>query len=584
MTAPRGSSEPAALPGELSALVDGVVARTKLWRRERAEVRRELIAHFADGLESGASAAELRENFGDPRAAAKLIRRSKKRNRPLWWRAAAGAAKAGAKAGACVLALLFIAYAAMFVLYNTGKPNVARNYVAEMRAEVEAIPEEDRAWPVYLRAVRALRESGFDQKKDHGAWQVAETRQEAMAWVERHQEGIALIREAASKPALGYPVSPEVDPRLTAIYDEFSAQATPVSSQTAENPEVVSILLPYLGELRRMATMLWADTQAAFDASDGQRAEQNIHALFAIAEQVREGSYLISDMVGVAIAGLAMQTVREAIADAPDLLDDSALRRIAHRMSAFPASGRVIRLDGERIFMDDFLQRFYTDDGKGGGLPTHEGMRLLTSVSGGPGAPVMPGASDRFLGPVSIATHANRRELKAEYDRLMGLTIAESQKPLWQQNLSPLDQQMESLGSDFRARQKYMILYTLMPALGNALRQGALFEMSRDATAGAIAAELHRRRSGAWPTTWSEMVPDLLPSQPLDGMSGGPMGLRVKDGRLWIYSVGADQDDDGGEWPRDAEGNVINDAARRWRPGRSDEVVDGDWVLFPPAP
>jgi len=584
VTAPRGTDEPAALPAELSSLVESVVVRTKLWRRERAEVRRELVAHFADGLESGASASELRENFGDPKAAAKLIRRSKKRNRPLWWRATAGTVKAGAKAGACVLALMFIAYAAMFVMYNTGKPNVTRNYVAELRAEVDAIPEEDRAWPVYLEAIRALRANGYDQKHDQGAWRVAETREEAMAWVERHREGIALIREAASRPALGYPVSPDVDPRLTAIYDEFSGKITPVSNQTIENPQVVSILLPYLAELKRMTAMLWADAHAAISANDSDRLERNIAAMFGMAEQSREGAYLISDLVGVSIAELAMQTVREAIVSEPGWLDDDALRRIAHRVGAFPADGRVIRLDGERLFMDDFLQRFYTDDGNGGGLPTYEGMRLLESLSDGPQTDWFPDAADRLFGPVSIATFADRRELKEEYDRLIGLTIAENQTPLWKRGLSVIDQEMESLSYDFLRRQRFMILYALLPSFNHALLQAEFFETARAATTGAIAAELHRRRSGQWPATWSDVVLDLLPAPPIDRFTGEPLRLRVVDGSLRIYSVGADKDDDAGAPTVDSEGNVMNDAARRWRPGRADEAADWDWVLFPPGP
>jgi len=129
-----------------------------------------------------------------------------------------------------------------------------------------------------------------------------------------------------------------------------------------------------------------------------------------------------------------------------------------------------------------------------------------------------------------------------------------------------------------------MILYVLLPSFNHALLQAEFFETARAATTGAIAAELHRRRSGQWPASWSDLVPDLLPAPPIDRFTGEPLRLRVADGSLRIYSVGADMDDDGGASPVDSEGNVMNDAARRWRPGRADEAADGDWILLPPIP
>src|SRR5436853_3243847 len=73
------------LPMPAKDLISRVVKCTRLWLSEKVDVADELIAHFADGIESGASAESLIEKFGDERQAAKLIRRAKKRNRPLPW-------------------------------------------------------------------------------------------------------------------------------------------------------------------------------------------------------------------------------------------------------------------------------------------------------------------------------------------------------------------------------------------------------------------------------------------------------------------------------------------------------------------
>ena len=73
------------LSTEVQDVIRRVVTGTRLWRRERHALTIELIAHFGDGLDAGRSAEDLIKTFGDPKLAAKLMRRAKKRNRPLWW-------------------------------------------------------------------------------------------------------------------------------------------------------------------------------------------------------------------------------------------------------------------------------------------------------------------------------------------------------------------------------------------------------------------------------------------------------------------------------------------------------------------
>src|SRR5277367_3367800 len=73
------------LSAPIRELIRRVIRKTGLWSLEKMDVANELIAHFSDGLESGATAEQLIESFGNERMAAKLIRRAKLRNRPLLW-------------------------------------------------------------------------------------------------------------------------------------------------------------------------------------------------------------------------------------------------------------------------------------------------------------------------------------------------------------------------------------------------------------------------------------------------------------------------------------------------------------------
>src|SRR6478672_9559059 len=75
----RAEIAAARLEAPLPGLIDRVVRRTRLWRREQADVARELIAHFAAGLEAGRTAEQLAADFGPADRAARLIRRAKMR-------------------------------------------------------------------------------------------------------------------------------------------------------------------------------------------------------------------------------------------------------------------------------------------------------------------------------------------------------------------------------------------------------------------------------------------------------------------------------------------------------------------------
>jgi hypothetical protein len=83
----RRPIEEAALPTPIGPLIERVVRKTRLWRLEKLDVTAELIGHFADGIASGSSPDDLVRLFGNEARAAQLIRRAKRRNRPLYWRA-----------------------------------------------------------------------------------------------------------------------------------------------------------------------------------------------------------------------------------------------------------------------------------------------------------------------------------------------------------------------------------------------------------------------------------------------------------------------------------------------------------------
>ena len=138
----------AGLSPEATAVVRAVVRRTWLRRLERAAVADDLIAHFHDAADAGTPPAAAVEAFGDPRTAAALIARAKRRERsPLartvvWFRRAAAAA--------------VVAYLVLLARFAVGRPTPRVDYLARLAAPAERVPEGDRAWPLYQAAERQL--------------------------------------------------------------------------------------------------------------------------------------------------------------------------------------------------------------------------------------------------------------------------------------------------------------------------------------------------------------------------------------------------------------------------------------------
>lgn len=62
----------------------------------------------------------------------------------------------------------------------------------------------------------------------------------------------------------------------------------------------------------------------------------------------------------------------------------------------------------------------------------------------------------------------------------------------------------------------------------------------------ALAALLYRRKTGTPPVQLQDLVPDYMPTVPLDPFDGGPLRYRADGQRFVVYSIGPDGADDGG--------------------------------------
>ena len=106
----------------------------------------------------------------------------------------------------------------------------------------------------------------------------------------------------------------------------------------------------------------------------------------------------------------------------------------------------------------------------------------------------------------------------------------------------------------------HIVSSLIVPATG-AVFDAAARNIATDRAADAgIACELYRREQGKLPTTLNELVPQYLPSIPIDPFTGQPMIYKVDENGFKIYSLGKNKTDDGGKLdPKPGEDNRIRD-------------------------
>ncbi len=373
------------LPESAKSMIVQVVKKTRLWKHEKQEIAEEMVAHFADGIAAGGRAEDLIATFGDVRKAAKLMRRAKKRNRPLWWRLMRGSAQA--------LACFVLFYIGLVLLLSLRHPYLRTDYLAILNASTPNAPESDRAWPIYRDAWAKARIWKFDD----APLRVSDERTarwsrpgddrwpDAVAFLRDRQQLLNALREAGQKPSLGWEfrtAGMETWPAEDrAAFTDQAASTKPVGTWISDKlmaQSMIGILLPYLSQMRVSATLLAADLRWAASEGDADRVLADYRALVGMARQCGEAPILVNQLVELGILGVADATLMEINHSSPQSLEKCRVE-LLHVMSSM--SMLKMNLAGERMCFMDMVQRVYSDDGKGDGTPTLDGMRVMGSLS-----------------------------------------------------------------------------------------------------------------------------------------------------------------------------------------------------------
>jgi hypothetical protein len=569
----RAVLEASGLPPDVRDLVRNVTRRTRLRRLERADVTRELVAHFHDALDAGVTGEEAVRSFGDQRLAARLIRRAKIRQRGI----VAMVCRRAMKSALAGLLLLICVYAYFGLRFFMGSPTVTRDYLAELNAPALGVPESERAWPIYREAKLALTDAP-DEMFDK-AWFSAASFDDAefigltRAYVEANKAAIDLVREAGAKPAMGAVLSHNADVELN---PEWAGAGNPLIDDS-----LMSVLLPQLGVMRLHARILAADAFLATLEDDDDRVMADFEAFAALGGHCGELPTLIADLTSIAILHYFVQTVGDVIQTDPSLLSEAQLARLAHLIAArLGDHATLLDWRTERRSFDDVVQRTYTDNGHGDGHLVFEGLKHLVTFSSLADTSVDLNASALVVGPIAGAVGPSRADLVHAADQLYAHAESLTAAPLWTWSEALLASPL-GLDDDPVQRLRYQPLLMVEPAYEHSAFARQVLLQHRDATLATIALTIYRIKEGAYPATLEALSPALMPSPPVDRFDGAALRYRLEGDRPLLYSVGPDRADDGGSpigrrmmydvWAafHGLEGKFVTPEHR------------GDWVLWP---
>ena len=523
------------LPPVAAEYIRAVVGKIGYTRRVRREVFQELVDHFTDALRSCGDEREraerargLVEEFGDPKMLARMIRRGKKRCRPLWKKAIVRFWQA---IGCTIAAMI------LYVLWQfTGQPTISVDYLARFnRFARPDIREEDNAWPYLERAMALYVPIDPNNKSRDG---------DLMEKVSRYfylytpaDEFTDGERSAVDKWAR----------RNEPAWQEFLAAGRKPycwhELKTADgSTQMISVLAPSLHSLRQLARAgIWRAETEARQGKLHQAVEDSL-AVIRVGDRLNY-AVLVEGLVGISMKSTGHNCLRNLLSDYR--FSSVQLAALQHQLEEIGEGGDFwMAMEAERLGSLDVVQRVFTEGGLGGG---HIIPQRLVAFSMDTGSSLVERPAILALGVLHVGRDETVRFINDYFDRAKG----ETRLTPWQRKQEPETSEQfilraQSRGLLYQARYAFPLMF--LPDLATATDLNCQAKASHRATVASIALLRWRKDKGQFPQRLDELVGGgYLSSLPADPYSDGPLKYRRTEGGFILYSIGENFKDDGGD-------------------------------------
>ena len=581
-----------------------VIKKMRYRKQVQADVLAELASDFEEELKECTGdeqkqqiARQLIDKFGDVKLLAALLRRAKKRCRPLWRKVVARTFQAVG-----VLILCFIFYIVWFL---TGKPVITTNYVAEFNKIVRPPADESlNAAPLYIKAVELSKETSDDflllfaknhqavvDEKDQGrAKEVAgkideffsnsnrlnlqEERQNiqdevsgvllqfmgkkyneltvgqrriAERWLQEHNDALELIIEGSRRPYYW---------RTYKSGDD--------------NPDVMlGVLLPNLSDFRRFAFNLRLRAWLRAEQGRYQDASDDVKSCYRFGQHLKGDKILIEQLVGIAIEALSVQTIRDILGEYE--IDSTILADLQDSFEQIVAGENfVASLKAEKLCVYDEIQRCFTEDRFGGGHLYLSRISYLTSDYQNDVMDVETIFSpQQWPRAVKVLfAHPDKEKTRKTADCFYDFWTKLYLKTPCQIKAEVIDAEKEAL----EIIEGNVFLQILAPPLARVNQIAYRNKTEVYATVAVLAILRYSKDKGSFPDDLEQLISaGYLKQLPIDCFADKPLSYKKTEDSFILYSVGPNGSDEGGQYSRDRKGRIKN-----W-------LDNGDAIFWPAA-
>ena len=523
------------LPACAAEFIRLVVKKMRYRKKVRRDVQAELEAHFEDELKDCKTdeqreqkARQLVTEFGDVKLLAVLLRRAKKRCRPLWRKALVR----GFQAVGIVILYILICSAPLVI----GRPKVSVNYSDWLNDLGRAgRAESENAYPYYKQAVEASVKMPDWLVKSRVKWPADFNdieMQQFLQWLNDNNKALELMIEGTNKP------------HYWAVYQRTETALI--------EGGIFDDSLKDLSGYRQVARALnWRSLYKAYSGNI-ESALDDCVSLVKFGRHQEGKGLLIEQLVGIAIEAMAFGSI-SMIMEKADVPADT-LKNIQEQLQEeFARPYDVINLEGEKAFLYDYIQRSFTDDGKGGG-------RMLAR-----GAPLAVGDWKSGLWRFVSLSYPDRREVTAKVDHYYNLAEQVFDETPWQVHRKGVSSAKLDEIADGS-----LLLQILVPAHGRVGEIGWRTKTRRTALLTVLALSRYEKEKSKYPESLDVLVEaGYLKDMPNDPYSDSPLVYKKTDESFILYSLGENLSDDEGQVARRDDGGI-----KQW-------ASEGDWVFWP---
>jgi hypothetical protein len=527
-----------------------VIKKMRYRKKARKEVADELTDHFEEhlkdcknGAEKEQKAQKLISEFGDPKLLAILMRRAKKRCRPLWRIAIERTCQA-----IFTLIIFLILYVAWFL---TGKPVITTDYIAELNKLVRPSADDSlNAAQLYNKAVESLLDANDVKELLRLDFHDANDGQKELIrhWLAKNESPLALITKGSQLPY---------------CWQKY----------LSKDPEqsMMTVLLPHLTDYRYITYALCWRVWLNAENGDIDPALRDIETIYRFGRLNKGDKILVEQLVGIAIEGRALKTTRQ-ILDAYKIPSDTLADFQRRLRLLIDNDDFTMNLQVEKLFMLDEIQRCFTESRFG---PSHVYLKRLTEISNINNPDIPPGD---WLSKIPSSTEDWRILLQVFFthpNKAESIAMTNALYKFWDENLSKTPAQLKTEQINLQDENRFigknnLFFNILAPALGRVNMIAWRIKIDAESTLLIIALFRFKQDTAGYPETPDKLVETgYITKIPIDPFSNKPLAYRKTDADFLLYSFGEDLDDDSGQVARDKEGKIIKFAD------------EGDWVFWP---